>query len=81
MRRKLLFWGIVIVLLQTSCQEDNFVPETFGHLLIDNSERQALNKCGLADACRANQYPLVFSPALQHLNGSAAFHTAPDYGA
>ena len=54
------------------------VFQTFGHLAVDDTLRQALDDRGFADAGLADQYRVVLGATLQHLDCAADFFVATD---
>ena len=56
------------------------VLERFGHVAIDDPERQPFGDRRLADAGLADQHRIVLGPARQHLDGSADLVVAADHG-
>src|SRR5690606_2611953 len=61
-------------------REQGFVLERFGHVAIDDPEREALGDGRLADARLADQHGIVLGAAAQDLDGAADFLVAPDDG-
>jgi hypothetical protein len=55
------------------------VLEAFGHIAIDDPQRQAFGNCRLADTRLADQHGVVLGAPRQDLNGAADFVVAPDY--
>ncbi len=53
--------------------------QAFGHVAVDDAQRQALDDRGLADARLADQHRIVLGPARQHLDGAADFLVAADH--
>ena len=54
------------------------VLQRFGHVAIDDAQRQALGDRGLADAGLADQHRIVLGAARQHLDRAADFVVAAD---
>ena len=52
----------------------------FGHIAIDDAQRQAFGDRGLAHAGLADQHRIVLGAAAEHLDGAADFLVAPDHG-
>ena len=50
----------------------------FGHVAVDDAQRQAFGDGGLADAGLADQHRVVLGAARQHLDGAADFVVAAD---
>ena len=55
------------------------VLQTFGHVAVDDAQRQALDDRGLADAGLADQNRIVLGPARQNLDRAADFLVAADH--
>ena len=55
------------------------VAQAFGHIAIDDAQRQAFGDGGLADARLADQHGIVLGAAGQHLDGAADFLVAADH--
>jgi hypothetical protein len=51
----------------------------FGHVAIDDAQREAFGDRGLADAGLADQHRIVLGAARQHLDGAADFLVAADH--
>ena len=56
------------------------VLQAFGHVPVEDAQRQALDDGGLADAGFADQHGIVLGAAGQHLDSAADFLVAPDHG-
>ena len=54
--------------------------QAFGHVAVDDAQRQALDDGGLADAGLADQHGVVLGAAGQHLDGAADLLVAADHG-
>ena len=54
------------------------VAQRFGHVAIDDAQRQAFGDGGLADAGLADQHGIVLGAPRQHLDGAADFVVAAD---
>ena len=55
------------------------VAQAFGHIAIDDAQRQAFGDGGLAHAGLADQHRIVLGAAGQHLDGAADFLVAADH--
>ena len=55
------------------------VLQAFGHVAVDDAQRQAFDDRGLADAGLADQHRIVLGAARQHLDGAADFLVAADH--
>ena len=55
-------------------------PQRLGYVAGDDSPRQPLDDCGLADAWIADQHGIVLGPAREHLNDAANLLVAADDG-
>ena len=55
------------------------VAQAFGHIAIDDAQRQAFGDGGLAHARLADQHRIVLGAAAQHLDGAADFLVAADH--
>ena len=56
------------------------VLQAFGHVALDDAQRQAFGDRRFADAGLADEHGIVFRAAGQHLNGAADFFVAADDG-
>ena len=60
-------------------RHQTLVLQRFGHVAIDDAQRQAFRDRGLADARFADQHRIVLGAARQHLDRAADFLVAPDH--
>ena len=61
-------------------REQPLVLEAFGHVAVDDAQRETFRDRGLADAGLADQHGVVLCAPRQHLHGAADLLVAADHG-